>query len=111
MQGEGNTMSASDEIDEMHLTPDGWVQGSSKIDFSGWTHRDAPAERLLTASFREYMSSSFSPMDLSADVEKHASDADILAALQSHGVDPRPGADRYRGWPEFVKQIGYKKGA
>ena len=90
-------MSASDEIDVMHLTPNGWVQGSSKIDFSGWTHRATPAERLLMTSFREFMSSSFSPMDLSADLEKHASDPDILAALQSYGVAPRPGADRYRG--------------
>lgn len=102
-------MSASDEIDEMHLTPSGWVQGSSKIDFSGWTHRDQPTDRLLSASFREYMSSSFSPMDLTADVMKHANDADILAALQDHGVDPRPNANRYRGWPEFVKQIGYNE--
>ena len=103
-------MSASDEIDEMHLTPNGWVQGSSKIDFSGWTHRTPPADRLLSASFREHMSSSFSPMDMSADVTKHAGDADILAALQIHGFYPRPGADRYRGWREFVKQIAYKKG-
>lgn len=102
-------MSASDEIDEMHLTPSGWVQGSSKIDFVGWTHRDTPADCLLTASFREHISSSYSPMDFSADVETQASDADILAALQNHGIEPRPGAERYRGWPKFLKQIGYKK--
>jgi len=102
-------MSASDEIDEIHLTPNGWVQGSEKFDFSGWTHRDPPAVRLLTARFREYMSSSFSPMALSADVKKHAADAEILAALKAYGVDPRPGADHYRGWPEFLREIGYKK--
>ncbi|KRC81291.1 hypothetical protein [Sphingomonas sp. Root241] len=102
-------MSASDEVDEMHLTPGGRVQGSSKIDFAGWTHVDPPSDRLLSVSFREYMSSSFSPMDLSADETKHGSDADILAALEKHGVEPRPGADRYRGWPEFLRTIGYKR--
>ena len=99
-------MSASDEVDEMHLTPGGWVQGSSKIDFAGWTHVDPPSDRLLSVRFREYMSS---PMDLSADETKHGSDADILAALEKHGVEPRPGADRYRGWPEFLRTIGYKR--
>lgn len=103
-------MSASDEIDEMHLSPEGWVQGSRKIDFAGWTHRDPPAGLVLTVSFREYMSSSFSPMDLSADITKHAPDSEILAALAKHGAEPRPGSDRYRGWPEFLKQIDLSKG-
>lgn len=102
-------MSASDEVDEMHLTPGGWVQGSSKIDFAGWTRVDPPSDRLLSVSFREYMSSSFSPMDLSADETKHGSDVDILAALEKHGVEPHPGADRYRGWAEFLRTIGYKR--
>jgi hypothetical protein len=92
----------------MHLTPNGWVQGSTKIDFAGWTHRDPPPDRLLTVSFREHMSSSFSKMDLTADETKHGSDAEILAALQAHG-EPRPGADRYYGWTEFLSSIGYKK--
>jgi hypothetical protein len=93
----------------MHLTPNGWVQGSSKIDFAGWTHRDPPPDRLLTVSFREYMSSSFSKMELTAEETKHGSDADILVALQAHGAEPRPGAERYYGWPEFLSAIGYKK--
>jgi hypothetical protein len=100
-------MSASDEIDEMHLTSNGWVQGSTKLDFAGWTHRDPPADRLLTAKFREYMSSTFSRMEMTADVTKFTSDADILVALQDQGVEPRPGAEQYRGWPEFLLAIGY----
>src|SRR6187402_2973730 len=100
-------MSASDEIDEMHLTPDGWVQGSEKIDFAGWTRRDPPSGVLLTVRFREYMSSSFSKMELTADETKVAPDGEILAALHTHGVEPRPGSDRYYGWPEFLRKLGY----
>lgn len=100
-------MAASDEVDIMHLTPNGWVQGSSKVDFSGWTHVDPPANCLLSVSFREHMSSGFSPVDLSADETKHGTDQEILAALQKHGVEPGPGAGRYRGWPEFLRTIGY----
>ena len=88
-------MSASDEIYEMHLSPEGWVQGSRKIDFAGWTHRDPPAGLVLTVSFREYISSSFSPMDLSADINKHAPDSEIVAALVKHGAEPRPGRPRW----------------
>ena len=88
-------MSASDEIYEVHLSPEGWVQGSRKIDFAGWTHRDPPAGLVLTVSFREYISSSFSPMDLSADINKHAPDSEIVAALVKHGAEPRPGRPRW----------------
>lgn len=102
-------LSASNEIDEMHLTPSGWVQGSEKLDFSGWQNREPPEDRLLTVSFREYMSSSFSPMELSAEETKHGTDGEILAALKKHGSEPRPGAERYRGWPEFLAAIGFKK--
>jgi hypothetical protein len=82
-------MSASDEIDEMHLTPRGWLQGSQKVDFAGWTHRDTPPDVLLTVSFREHMSSSFSTMDLTAAETKVAADGEILAALQLYGTEPR----------------------
>jgi hypothetical protein len=100
-------MAASDEIDEMHLTPAGWVQGSSKIDFAGWKHVDALPDRLLTVSFREYMSSSFSKMDMSTDIKKHASDSAILAALRIHGTSPKISSQRYSGWPEFLAKIGF----
>jgi hypothetical protein len=101
-------MSASDEVDEMHLTPSGWVQGSEKIDFSGWTHRDPPADRLLTVRFREHMSSAFSKMDLSAEETCHAPNDEIVAALVKHGTDPRHEARRYRGWSEFLARVGFQ---
>jgi len=55
------------------------------------------------------MSSSFSRMELTAAATKYAPDAEILAALEKHGAEPRPGADRYSDWPEFLRKIGHKK--
>lgn len=104
-------MSASDEIDEMHLTSGGWVQGSQKLDFSGWTRVDAPADSLLTVRFREYMSSVFASMELTASESRIGSDEQILAALRVHGAEPRPDAHRYQGWPEFLTSIGYERDA
>ena len=50
-------------------------------------------------------------MELTAGETKYAADSEILEALEKYGADPRPGADRYHGWPEFLAQIGYNKKA
>ena len=55
-------MSASNEWSEYHLTPNGWVEGSEKLDFSR-TERPAPADRVLTVRQHDYLSSSFSKLD------------------------------------------------
>lgn len=41
-------MSASDEWEDVHLTPSGWVDGSDKRDFAGVTHRPVPPDAVLT---------------------------------------------------------------
>lgn len=47
-------MSASDEWQDRHLTPHGWVDGSYRVDGSGVTHVDVPPDRLLTVRHSEY---------------------------------------------------------
>lgn len=98
-------VAASDEIFQYHLTPDGWKEGSSKIDFSGWQKQPVPDDRLLTVGFREYMSSGFSGLDQTAEVETFAEDKAIAEALEKFGGDPHHSPDRYRGWPEFLRKI------
>lgn len=100
-------MAASNEKFRYHLTPSGWKRGSEKIDFSGWTHVEPPEDKLLTATFNERMSSGFSPLERSADVEKHAEDSAILSALSRYGADPHHSGPEYYGWPEFLKEIGH----
>lgn len=56
-------MSASNEWWEYHLTLDGWVEGSEKVDFAGLKEREAPAKIILTLEFHERMSSMYSPID------------------------------------------------
>jgi hypothetical protein len=84
------------------------LEGDKKLDFGQKQERPIPAERLLTATFTEYVASSYSGLDLSEDIERFADDAAILAALQSHGVEPTHGAERYRGWTQFLERVGYK---
>lgn len=95
-------MSASNEVFQYHLTPNGWVTGSEKIDFSGWEERPIPEDRLLTVSFREYMSSDFSAIDFTADVQTFGGKEAIVRALAEHGSDPHHASERSVGWPEFV---------
>jgi hypothetical protein len=56
-------MSASNEWFEYHLTPNGWIEGSEKIDFAGIKEKKVPDDKVLTLRFHEYMSSTFSPVD------------------------------------------------
>ena len=95
-------MSASDEEFQYHLTPTGWVKGSDKIDISGWRKRPIPEDRLVTVGFCEYLSSGFSRLELTAEIETFASDDEIADALKKHGSKPHHCADRSAGWPEFV---------
>ena len=95
-------MSASNEVFQYHLTLSGWVTGSEKIDFSGWEERPIPEGRLLTVSFREHMSSGFSGIDFTADVQTFGSKEAIARALTEHGTDPYHASKRSVGWPEFV---------
>lgn len=42
-------MSVSDEWQEQHLTPGGWILGSGKYDFEGKDIRPTPPDTVLTA--------------------------------------------------------------
>jgi len=73
-------MSASNEWTEWHLTPDGWQRGTEKEDFRR-VDREPPVDRVLTVIYREFISSSFSPMEKSSYVEWQSNDAAAITAL------------------------------
>lgn len=49
-------MAASNEWDEWHLTPTGWVQGTEKTDFA-YKEVDPPVDRVATYIYQEYVGS------------------------------------------------------
>ena len=55
-------MGLSNEWTEWHLTELGWVRGSCKTDF-GLETKLPPSDRVLTNTYKEKMSSSFSNID------------------------------------------------
>jgi hypothetical protein len=61
-------VAASNEWWETHLTPRGWEEGSSKVDFGGETDVPVPPDRVKTVRHSEYMSSIYSTMDKKTEV-------------------------------------------
>lgn len=56
-------MAASNEWTEYHLTLDGWVEGSERLDFGETKIISPPDNRILTRKYKEYLASSFSVME------------------------------------------------
>lgn len=75
-------MSASDEWEDVHLTPSGWVDGSDKRDFAGVTHRPVPTDAVLTVHRRVYVASTFSKPDVSESETRHTDDLAIIEELR-----------------------------
>jgi hypothetical protein len=95
-------MSASNEWFEYHLTPNGWVDGSEKIDFAGTKSREVPEDRVLTVEFRDYLSSTFSKPELTVSVTwRHENSQLVTSLLDKHGKEPHPGWSRFNGWQEI----------
>jgi hypothetical protein len=83
-------MSLSNEWTEYHLTPRGWVEGSSRVDIGNVTTMPIPADRVLTKTYHETQSSSFSKMHKRTE-EDWRSDNEMLIRelLQKFGPCPQ----------------------
>jgi hypothetical protein len=84
-------VSASNEWQEYHLTPTGWVEGSEKIDFVGVREAPIPAHRVLTVRSVEYMSSGFSPLRSYWEETWRSDDSSAVQKLVAK-FGERPGA-------------------
>ena len=80
-------MAASNEWDEWHLTPNGWVPGSVKTDFK-FTEVPAPEGRVATYRYREYIASVYSKVEFTWERIWVDEDAPIQALLDQHGKYP-----------------------
>ena len=61
-------MSASNEYWTWHLTPEGWVEGTEKLD-CGTTERPVPADTVLTLTYHERLSLGYSQLERWIDRE------------------------------------------
>ncbi|NYI02889.1 translation initiation factor 1 [Cupriavidus plantarum] len=75
-------MSASNEWEDVHLTPAGWVDGSIKRDFAGVTKRPVPADAVLTAHRRVHVASAFSSPDISESETRLTDDVALIEELR-----------------------------
>jgi hypothetical protein len=74
-------MCASNEWQDYHLTPTGWVEGSEKVDFSGIHEKPIPADRVLTVRWVDNQSSAFSKADRYWKETWRSSDSAAVSAL------------------------------
>lgn len=82
-------MSASNEWTEWHLTPRGWERGSEREDFKGTVHRKPPADRVMSATYGERMSSPYSSLKEESGVTWRTEDQKLLnELLQQYGPPP-----------------------
>ena len=79
-------MSASHEWEEWHLTPVGWVKGSTCVDFAGETEKPVPPDRVLTKRHVEHLSDSHAKMSRYWEEEWRSTDVmKVKTLLAKHG--------------------------
>lgn len=76
-------MAVDDFKTEYHLTPNGWIEGTTRFFSHVQKHVDAPTDRLLTVEERVYQSSGYSPEEISSEEiwRRPGSDKEIAELL------------------------------
>lgn len=74
-------MAASDEWENMHLTPNGWVLGSGKYDFQGITEKTKPTDAVLTAYRRVYVGAIGAKPQITENQDFHTEDKTLIKTL------------------------------
>jgi hypothetical protein len=74
-------MSASHEWTEWHLTPRGWEEGSTLVDFGRITQKPPPLDRVLTCKYTVKLSSPFSRFDTTTRIEWKSDNQHIIEEL------------------------------
>lgn len=81
-------MAASNEWEDVHLTPAGWVDGSYRFDNGETTEVAVPDDAVLTIRRRVYVASVYSTPDISHDETARISDTARIAELRKQFGEP-----------------------
>lgn len=84
----GSQLAASNEWEEVHLTPAGWVDGSFRLDSGTKEEIAVPEDAVLTIRRRVYVASVFSAPDISHDETAHTADTARIAELRKRFGEP-----------------------
>jgi hypothetical protein len=83
-------MAVSRQWTEWHLTPRGWISGSTRRDGEGNVWRDEPEDRVLTFVYKEQSTSSTPGPKGGVEESWRSKTADNIGTLlQEHGPCPR----------------------
>lgn len=80
-------MAASNEWDEWHLTPSGWVKGTEKTDFA-LNEVPPPKDRVATFKYQEYISSVHSRMHITWEEMWSETRAETALLIKKFGRYP-----------------------
>ncbi len=81
-------MSASNEWTEYHLTPKGWLEGSTRRDFGEQNLKEPPADRVQTYCWSEELSSLYSQMHRGGQIVWEGPDKAAVESLRATFGDP-----------------------
>ena len=83
-------MALRNEWTEWHLTPGGWVRGSTRVQGRGNEWVDEPEDRVLSYVYKETQTSSAPSATVSSEESWRSKTAtDIQELLGRHGQTPR----------------------
>ena len=81
-------MSQSNEWTDWHLTPEGWVRGSTRRDGPGVDEKPTPSDRVMTCRWAEEKES-FGPMSRDLETEwKSDDEAAVQVLIDKFGPCP-----------------------
>ena len=88
-------MAASNEWTEYHLTTDGWIEGSERLDFQETKIVTPPNNRVLTRKYKEYLASSYSVMEKTYSTIWTSGNKDLINSLLKSFPHPVPDYHKY----------------
>jgi hypothetical protein len=74
-------MAASDEWQERHLTPRGWIDGSYRVDGQGRVEVEPPTDRMMTVRYEEIWSLGMHSIKKGSDVMWKSEDQALINEL------------------------------